>query len=390
MTRPRASLLALVLALPLVAAACSDDATNPPSLSGTPQTDPVAIGEETLPPNFTVTADAPFPADRCAANQAAGPITYLSSFDFTASASIVDVLVAKDRGYFEELCLDVTLKPSFSSENYPLIAANEAQFSSGGSFGEVVDFAGRNAAGFVTLAVEGRTGIDTLLLKPGTATTLEDLRDTTIGVKGKITPSVAAMLQQAGLVEGIDYETVLIDGFDPKVHIELPDIVGFPGYKSNEPLQLTAAGVEYDMFDPADYNIPGSFGVLYTNAAFLFDHPTATEDFMRATMRGLADAIADPEMATDVAMAAINANGGAFGRDGELARWKAESTLIKNSSTPAAPPGSLDVPALTEELETLAAIGLFDGQVPLLDSLIDVALIGRLYDSTGTVIWPKG
>jgi NitT/TauT family transport system substrate-binding protein len=386
MTRIRASFI--LVALVCSAAACSDDDNNPPSLSGVPMTDPAKIGEETLPPNLTVSADAPFPADRCAANQAAGPITYLSSFDFTASASIVDVMVAKEQGYFEELCLDVTLKPSFSSENYPLIAANEAQFSSGGSFGEVVDFAGRNDAGFVTLSVEGRTGIDALILKKGTAATLEDLRDTTIGVKGKITPSVAAMLQQAGLVEGTDYKTVLIDGFDPKVHIEIEEIVGFPGYKSNEPLQLAAAGIEFDMFDPADHDIPGSFGVLYTNAAFLVDHPTAVEDFMRATMRGLADAIADPEMATDIAMAAINANGGAFSREGEAARWKAESALIKGSATPALPPGALDVPALTFELETLATIGLFDGQVPLLDSLIDASLVARLYDASGVVIWP--
>ena len=387
MTRTRASFI--IVALLFSITACGDDTNNPPSLSGVPMTDPVQIGEETLPPNLTVSANEPFPAERCAANQAAGPITYLSSFDFTASASIVDVLVAKDRGYFEALCLDVTLEPSFSSENYPLIAANEAQFSSGGSFGEVVDFAGRNDAGFVTLAVEGRTGIDALIVKPGAAKTLADLRDTVIGVKGKITPSVAAMLLQAGLVEGVDYETVLIDGFDPKVHIELPDIVGFPGYKSNEPLQLKAAGIPFDMFDPADYDIPGSFGVLYTNAAFLFDHPTAAEDFMRATMRGLADAIADPEMATDVALAAINANGGAFGRDGEAARWKAESALISAVATPALPPGALDVPALTNELETLATIGLFDGQVPLLDSLIDATLVARLYDATGTIIWPR-
>ena len=59
------------------------------------------------------------------------------------------------------------LKPSFSTDNYPLIAANEAQFSSGGSFSEVVDFAGRNDAGFVALAVEGRTGIDALIVKDG-------------------------------------------------------------------------------------------------------------------------------------------------------------------------------------------------------------------------------
>ena len=90
-----------------------------------------------------VAAGEPFPADRCEANKAAGTITYLSSFDFAASASIVEVLVAKQKGYFDDLCLDVEVKPSFSTDNYPLIAANEAQFSSGGSFSEVVDYAGR-------------------------------------------------------------------------------------------------------------------------------------------------------------------------------------------------------------------------------------------------------
>jgi ABC-type nitrate/sulfonate/bicarbonate transport system substrate-binding protein len=385
MTRHRASFIALAALLTLVA--CNDDSVNPPSLVGeTIPADQLTNGS--VPLDLVVTAGQPFPADRCAANQAAGPITYLSSFDFTASASIVDVLVAQDRGYFEALCLDVIVKPSFSSENYPLVAGNEAQFSSGGSFGEVVAFAGRNAAGFVTLAVEGRTGIDTLLLKPGVADSIEDLRDTTIGVKGKITPSVQAMLQQAGLIEGDDYETVLIDGFDPKVHIELPDIVGFPGYKSNEPLQLEAAGIEFDVLDPADYDIPGSFGVLYTNAAFLADYPTAAEDFIRATLRGLADAMADPEMATDVAMAALNSSGGAFSRDGELARWKSESAIIKLLATPTMPPGKLDVEALKFELESLAEIGLFDTRIPLLETMIDEPLVTGLYDSTGTIIWP--
>ena len=60
--------------------------------------------------------------ERCAANQAAGTITYLSGFDFAAAASIVDVVVAEQSGYFDDLCLDVELKPSFSTANYPLVA----------------------------------------------------------------------------------------------------------------------------------------------------------------------------------------------------------------------------------------------------------------------------
>ncbi|MEZ5251869.1 MAG: hypothetical protein R2713_22490 [Ilumatobacteraceae bacterium] len=54
-------------------------------------------------------------------------------------------------------------------------------------------------------------------------------------MKGRITSSVAAMLQQAGLVEGDDYTTVLLDGFDPKVHIEVPNIVGFPATRATSP-----------------------------------------------------------------------------------------------------------------------------------------------------------
>ena len=96
--------------------------------------------------------------------------------------------MADSKGYYAELCLDVEIKPSFSTENYPLIAANDAQFSSGGSFSEMVDFAGANDAGYVALAVEGRTGIDALITKDGAVPTLIDVAGAKIGVNGAITP----------------------------------------------------------------------------------------------------------------------------------------------------------------------------------------------------------
>ena len=54
----------------------------------------------------------------------------------------------------------------------------------------------------------------------------------------------------------------------------MPDIVGFPGYKSNEPKQLEAAGIPFKLFDPSDDDIPGSFGIIYTNSTFLTEFPT--------------------------------------------------------------------------------------------------------------------
>lgn len=388
--RSRAVGLTLV-ALTLLASCSGDDTTI-----GSPEPTTIAnagtdsVPGDSVPPSLDVVAGEAFPAARCEANKAAGTITYLSSYDYAASASIVDVLVAQDKGYYAALCLDVEIKPSFSTENYPLIAANDAQFSSGGSFSEMVDFAGANDAGFVALAVEGRTGIDALITKEGAAPTLAAVKGTKIGVKGAITPSVKAMLAKEGLVEGTDYETVNLDGFDPLVHIQVPDIVGFPGFKSNEPHQLEAAGVKFKLYDPSDFGIPGSFGVLYTNLTFLQEQPTAAQDFMRATMHGLADAIDDPVAAAQVAVAAINANGNALflSPEGEIARWGVESKLVDEGVTPAAPLGLPLVDQLTEEVTAYAEIGLFDGVPPVIDTMVDPSVLQGIYDDTGALIWP--
>ena len=331
-----------------------------------------------------------FPDERCAANQAAGTITYLTGFDFAATASIVDIIVADSQGYYEDLCLDVEITASFSTANYPLIAENDAQFASGGSFSEVVAFAAANDADFAVTAVEGPTAIDSLIVKPGVASELGDLAGSTIGVKGKLPPSVAAMLATAGLVENADYETVLLDGFDPTAHIAIESIDGFPGYKSNEPGALERAGIEFDLFDPLDYDIPGSFGVIYGNQQFIDEHPTAAEDFMRATMLGLADAIADPEAAANTAVELINSGGNPnfLSPEGEVFRWTTDAALISELTPAGTGFGVADIAALQNELDTYAEVGLFgDASAPSAsDYLSDI--LDRVYDADAQVIWP--
>lgn len=377
MARQRTITTSVLSALCVLAVGCSgdDDAGSEPATTPSPVAD--------------VVAGAAFPEERCAANRAAGTISYLSGFDFAATASIVEVLVAEQRGYYDELCLDVDVTASFSTANYPLVAGNDAQFASAGSFSEVVSFGEQNDADLVVLAVEGRTAIDALITKDGEVSTLADLQGATIGVKGKITSAVAAMLAAEGLVEGEDYETVLIDGYDPKVHIELPGIVGFPGFKSNEPGQLERAGIPFDLFDPSERGIPGSFGVLYTNQAFLDAHPSAAIDFMRASMRGLRDALDDPKAASDIALALINAHGNPnfLSPEGEVFRWETEAALIMSTTPPGVPYGVLDLEGLQAEVDTYAEIGLFGDETPSIDRVAD-PLLTEVYATDGTVIWP--
>ena len=117
---------------------------------------------------MAVVAGEPFPAPS-AANERAGTIHYLSGFDFAATVSIIDVVMADQNGYFDDLCLDVELQPGFSTANYPIVAGGEAHVASGGSFSEVVDFATSNDVELVAIDVEGRSAIDSLIMKPGEA-----------------------------------------------------------------------------------------------------------------------------------------------------------------------------------------------------------------------------
>jgi len=333
----------------------------------------------------------PTAEERCAENREAGTITYLTGFDFAAAASMVDVFVAEQNGYYDELCLDVDVISSFSTANYPLIAGNEAQFASGGSFSEVINFSSANDAALIAVVVEGRTPIDALIIKPGTAESLDDLQGSTIGVKGAMTTAVEAMLAGAGLVEGEGYDTVLLDGFDPVAHIALDGIDGFPGYKSNEPGTLQRAGIEYDLFDPAQYDVPGSFGVIYTSRQFLDEHPTAAQDFVRATMRGLADAIADPQAAVEAAFGLAEAGGNPsfLSIESETFRWRTDAELLRESYPDGAPYGVPDLALLQAEVDAYDAVGLFAEQLPELSAVADVELAASVYDDNAEVIWPQ-
>jgi ABC-type nitrate/sulfonate/bicarbonate transport system substrate-binding protein len=389
MARQRTPLLTAFVAAALATlalGACGSGDGGTTASSGSPTT-----GSPTTAPSVGDVTAAGIPPARCAANKAAGRITYLSGFDFSASASIVEVIVAQQKGYFEKMCLDVDLKASFSTANYPLVAANEAQFASAGSYAEIADYDQANDAGLVVVAIDGKTAIDSLIVKEGEGTALTDLKGKTIGVKGKLPPSIKAMLAKAGMVEGTDYTTVGIEGFDPLVHIELPGLAGFPGYKSNEPGTLERAGISFTLFDPSKDGIPGSFGVIYTNAGFLTEHPTAAQDFVRASMRGMEDALADPKAAAQDAVDLINANGNKsfLSPEGEQFRWTTESGLVTQFTPKGQPVGLVDPADLQSQIDAYDAVGIFT-EKPTIEGTYDSSLIAGVYGPDGKVVWPTG
>jgi len=145
------------------------------------------------------------------------------------------------------------------------------------------------------------------------------------------------------------------------------------------------------VYDPSDYDIPGSFGIIYTNRTFLQQFPSAAQDFMRATMKGLADAIADPAAAAAIAVDAINANGNTMflSPEGETARWGVESELVGGSATAGQPAGLPLLDLLQAEVDTYAGIGLFADGAPTVADLVDTGVLKAVYGTDGKVIWPS-
>ena len=369
------------------------ETTAAPAAETTAAADTAATAETTATPAAETTAaagaapamSAADAAARCETNKKVGKIVYLSSFDFAAAASIIDVVEADAKGYFKDLCLDVELKPSFSSANYALVGSGKAQFSSAGSYTELVNFS-KEGAKFTAFIDYGKTPIEGLIAKDPALASVADLKGKTIGVKGDIPPSIVALLNKAGLKRGSDYKEVLLDGFDPKAHLATA-IDALPVYKSNEPGQLDAASVKYKLFDPTAEGIPGSFGLLYTSADFAAKNPTVVEDFARAALKGMEDAVADPAGAVKSSVAKINAAGNQnyLTEAGETFRWTQElAEVVKGLG--GKPIGVIDSTVFDNEIASYTEAGVIKVPDP---KAYDAKIAAGLYGADGKVTFTK-
>lgn len=326
-------------------------------------------------------------AERCEANRAAGTITYLSGFDYAASPGIIDVLMASELGYFEELCLDVEVLPGFAPGNLSQVAGGEAQFANAGSLGDVITTNVNGEADLVAVQQYGKVAIQALVVPADSGIeSLTDLPGTLMGIKGDLPPDIEMMLSIEGVSRG-DFDELEVP-FDPIGGFEL-GIDSLPVYKSNEPRQLDAAGFEYRTFDPADFGVPSSFGVLATSASFLNDHPTAVQDFVRAAAKGFEYAVANPDDAVSRAVAQIDLgdNQAFLTTESEAGRWAVESALVLESTPDGQGAGIPDLDLAGEQVQLLTDIGRFE-TLPDWESMIAVEPAEGIYDGTD-LIWPE-
>jgi len=207
--------------------------------------------------------------------------------------------VAVEQGYFQEAGIELEFDYSFETDGVKLVGAGELPFSL--VSGEQVLLARAQGLPVVYVMawwqdypVAVAAPADSGILTP------EDLAGKRIGIPGLFGASYVgyrALLHAAGLPENA--ATLDSIGFNQVEALAVGQEEAVVVYANNEPLQLEARGLPVNVIRVADYVQLASNGLLSSEAT-LRDRPELVRAMVRATLRGVEQAVADPEAAFEI------------------------------------------------------------------------------------------
>jgi ABC-type nitrate/sulfonate/bicarbonate transport system substrate-binding protein len=170
-------------------------------------------------------------------------------------------------------------------------------------------------------------------------------------------------------------------GFDPRL-LAAGKVDVYPVFESNEPDTLKRLGVPTRLFRPSDYGVP-SLGLTYLTRQQLVDSDaSALERFLKATLRGIQDARADPEAATDIVMEyAPNEE-----REHQLAMLRVELDMADGPVSKEQGIGWATTQQWQSFHDSLLAYGGIDHAIDVKTAFTDKILHGVYRD--GQLVWP--
>jgi len=320
-------------------------------------------------------APVPIPQGQCARNQAAGTITYISGYGYSASAGQLDVFLAKELGYFDALCLKVDINAA-GGNGQLLVSSGRAQFTALGSAADVM-LAAANSHNLTAIATYGTTSPFSIFAHQE-ITSLKTLEGKRLGYFINITPvALGVDMRKVELIKMTNYDpTVVIRG----------QVDAIIGYASNQPQTLKALNLPFNEFLPADFGLGGTYNVMEVNREFLAAHRDTVADFMRATLKALDDCLRDEAQCVDrlYQLAVADHQGAAFPREQLLRTWQMESQWVRASRM--GPPGVQTVAGWQDDYSLVQTYGRLQ-HLPPIQEMMDPDLVASLYQD-GTLVWP--
>jgi NitT/TauT family transport system substrate-binding protein len=320
-------------------------------------------------------------AAACAANRAAGTITYVSPFGFDASAGIIDVFAAQELGYFADMCETVSFVTT-STDSTELVSSGRAQVSSIGSAADDL-VAVANGSNIVGVSTYGDVSDYAILTKP-TIHRLGQLRGKSLGYHFTMPVALLEMLHNAG-VGRTALDLIDTTSFDPNQLVQ-GRLDALQAYQSNEPLVLRSEGARFNEFTPAQLGVRGTFNVQIFNRDFLREHRQAAADFMRAELHAFDYCVAHPSACVRFEGQRATAAGAKYDSGHEQRVWTFESGLARAHTLPGMGVGVQSLAEWTPEARALRAYDLV-ARVPSLRQWEDTTMVASLYRG-GHLVWP--
>lgn len=232
-------------------------------------------------------------------NEAGGLTRIRLPLGYIPNVQFAPLYVAVEKGYFREAGLDVTFDYSFETDAMALVGAGEIPFAV--VSGEQVLLARSQglpvvyvAAWYQQYPVAVVSKVEQGIVSPA------DLKGKTIGLPGLFGANyigLEALLFSAGLSN--DDVTLTSIGFTQVESVATDQVQAASVYAANEPVQLKAQGYEVNEIRVDDHVQLASNG-LVTNEATIAAEPELVRAMVKAMLRGIADAIANPNEAYEI------------------------------------------------------------------------------------------
>jgi ABC-type nitrate/sulfonate/bicarbonate transport system substrate-binding protein len=305
-------------------------------------------------------------------------VTFIAGFKPQADLPFVAVYVAQQKGYFRDQSLEVEIQHATSGEHIQLLATNRVQFSTG-SAGDVMKRVASAGVPLVSIAQIGQRDEQSFAVRADSPIrSLKDWEGRLVGYKSTVSADYLALLQLGGVDRSKVREVAV--GFDPRV---LADgrVDVYPVFTANEPDTLARLGVPVRLFDPTSLGVPGLGLSFITNQQMVDAKPDVVTRFLRASLRGLADAVADRDAAIDVVMKY------ATGEDRAHQRYMLDTEIdaAQNDLTRASGIGAMDRARYVALRDFLLQYGGLAKSVDV-DAVFTDRFVKDLYTG-GTLVW---
>jgi NitT/TauT family transport system substrate-binding protein len=209
--------------------------------------------------------------------------------------------VADKKGYYAAEGLKVAFDYNFETDVVQRTAQGTVAF--GAASGDSVLLARAQDLPVVTVATTSQRFAVVFYSKQAAGITRpEDLRGAAVGIPGRFGASYIGLqaLLYASKIPEADLNVQEI-GFAQVAALAEDKVQVASGYGNNEPVQLAQQGIPVNVISVADYFPLASDGII-ASEKLLAEQPEVVRGFVRATLRGMQDAIASPDEAFQISL----------------------------------------------------------------------------------------